>query len=71
LSGEWVQSGFTSNGIALTSDGSALLVTNAAMDGGSLMRVNPRTGVARKVDLGDTTQPCMPLAMHAPSRACR
>ncbi|WP_405652590.1 superoxide dismutase [Streptomyces sp. NBC_00019] len=57
LSGDWVQSGFTSNGISLTPDGSALLVTNAAADGGSLMRVNPRTGVARKVDLGDTTLP--------------
>jgi streptogramin lyase len=57
LSGDWVQSGFTSNGISLTPDGSALLVTNAAVDGGSLMRVNPRTGVARKVDLGDTTLP--------------
>ncbi|MDX3611621.1 MULTISPECIES: NHL repeat-containing protein [Streptomyces] len=57
LSGDWVQSGFTSNGISLTPDGSALLVTNAAADGGSLMRVNPRTGVARKVDLGDTVLP--------------
>lgn len=57
LSGDWVQSGFTSNGISLTPDGSALLVTNAAADGGSLMRVNPRTGVARKVDLGDTALP--------------
>ncbi|MFI1354478.1 superoxide dismutase [Streptomyces sp. NPDC020898] len=57
LSGDWVQSGFTSNGISLTPDGSALLVTNAAAGGGSLMRVNPRTGVARKVDLGDTALP--------------
>ncbi|WP_033321398.1 superoxide dismutase [Streptomyces yerevanensis] len=57
LRGDWVQSGFTANGIALTPDGSALLVTNAAADGGSLMRVNPRTGVTRKVDLGDTTLP--------------
>ncbi|MGW0822816.1 superoxide dismutase [Streptomyces sp. NPDC002845] len=57
LSGDWVQTGFAANGIALTPDGSALLVTNAAADGGSLMRVNPRTGVARKVDLGDTTLP--------------
>ncbi|MFH8828006.1 superoxide dismutase [Streptomyces lincolnensis] len=57
LSGDWAQSGFTSNGISLTPEGSALLVTNAAADGGSLMHVNPRTGVARKVDLGDTTLP--------------
>ncbi|GAB2978604.1 hypothetical protein GCM10023080_049780 [Streptomyces pseudoechinosporeus] len=57
LSGDWVQNGFAANGISLTPDGSALLVTNAAADGGSLMRVNPRTGVARKVDLGDTTLP--------------
>ena len=57
LTGDWVQTGFAANGISLTPDGSALLVTNAAADGGSLMRVNPRTGVARKVDLGDTTLP--------------
>ncbi|MGW0843733.1 superoxide dismutase [Streptomyces sp. NPDC002787] len=57
LSGDWVQSGFTANGIARTPDGSGLLVTNAAAGGGSLMRVDPRTGVARQVDLGTTTLP--------------
>lgn len=57
LGGDWAQSGFTANGIARTPDGSALLVTNAAAGGGSLMRVDPRTGVARQVDLGTTTLP--------------
>ncbi|MDT0571972.1 superoxide dismutase [Streptomyces sp. DSM 3412] len=57
LGGDWVQSGFTANGIARTPDGSGLLVTNAAVDGGSLMRVDPRTGAARQVDLGATTLP--------------
>lgn len=53
LGGDWVQGAdFTANGIERTPDGRALLVVNCAKDGGSLMRVDPRTGTARTVDLG-------------------
>lgn len=53
LSGEWAQgAALTADGIARTPDGRALLVVNSAVDGGSLMRVAPRTGTARRVPLG-------------------
>ncbi|MGW7365542.1 SMP-30/gluconolactonase/LRE family protein [Streptomyces sp. NPDC054841] len=53
LSGDWAQGpDFTANGIERTPDGCALLVVNTVVDGGSLMRVDPHTAVARKVDLG-------------------
>ncbi|MGX1268946.1 superoxide dismutase [Streptomyces phaeoluteigriseus] len=58
LSGDWVQGpDFTANGIERTPDGSALLVVNAFADGGGLMRVDPRTGAARAVDLGAARLP--------------
>jgi sugar lactone lactonase YvrE len=51
LGGDWVQAtGFNANGITQTPDGRALLVVNSGS--GLLFRVNPRTGVARQVDLG-------------------
>jgi sugar lactone lactonase YvrE len=52
LRGEWQQvSGATNaNGIALTPNGRALLVVNTST--GDLFRVNPWTGVARRVNLG-------------------
>ncbi|NGO07219.1 superoxide dismutase [Streptomyces sp. HC44] len=58
LSGDWEQGpDFTANGIERTPDGSALLVVNIFMDGGTLMRVDPRTGSARAVDLGGARVP--------------
>ncbi|MEU5097134.1 superoxide dismutase [Streptomyces sp. NPDC020996] len=58
LTGDWVQGAdFTANGIERTPDGSALLVVNTVADGGGLMRVDPRTGVARAVDLGAARLP--------------
>ncbi|MFE0651652.1 superoxide dismutase [Streptomyces sp. NPDC059534] len=58
LGGDWTQGAdFTANGIERTPDGRALLVVNCAKDGGSLMRVDPRTGLARTVDLGDLRIP--------------
>ncbi|MGW7288883.1 SMP-30/gluconolactonase/LRE family protein [Streptomyces sp. NPDC054847] len=58
LGGEWEQgTDFTANGIARTPDGSALLVVNTVVEGGSLMRVDPRDGTARRVDLGDLAIP--------------
>ncbi|MFE0457374.1 SMP-30/gluconolactonase/LRE family protein [Streptomyces sp. NPDC058914] len=58
LGGDWVQGDdFTANGIERTPDGSALLVVNASADGGRLMRVDPRTGTARAVDLGEARLP--------------
>ena len=51
LSGEWQQvDGFNANGIAQTPDRKALLVVNSTT--GLLFRVDPRTGVATRVDLG-------------------
>lgn len=51
LTGDWVQQpGFNANGIAATPDGRALLVVQTVTE--TLFRVDPRTGVARKVDLG-------------------
>ncbi|MGW8361164.1 superoxide dismutase [Streptomyces wedmorensis] len=53
LGGDWAQGGdFTANGIERTPDGRALLVVNVFKDGGTLLRVDPRTGTARTVDLG-------------------
>ncbi|MFE2597739.1 SMP-30/gluconolactonase/LRE family protein [Streptomyces sp. NPDC059396] len=58
LSGDWVQGTvITANGITATPDGRALLVANDFAGGGSLMRVDPRTGEARKVDIGPTLLP--------------
>ncbi|CAM5567664.1 hypothetical protein GCM10010329_71060 [Streptomyces spiroverticillatus] len=53
LTGDWNQGvDFAANGLSHTPDGRALLVSDIPADGGSLMRVDPRTGEARKVDLG-------------------
>ncbi|MEU4499474.1 superoxide dismutase [Streptomyces sp. NPDC023998] len=58
LTGDWQQGpSFTANGIERTPDGSALLLVNTVVGGGGLMRVDPRTGVARRVDIGDTKLP--------------
>jgi sugar lactone lactonase YvrE len=58
LTGDWEQGpDFTANGIERTPDGTALLVVNAYANGGGLMRVDPRTGVARAVDLGPARLP--------------
>ncbi|MFF2851731.1 SMP-30/gluconolactonase/LRE family protein [Streptomyces sp. NPDC058001] len=58
LTGDWAQGpDFTANGIARTPDGGALLVVNQFVGGGGLMRVDPRTGAARAVDLGGSTLP--------------
>jgi len=52
LRGDWVQvaEGTNANGIVQTPDKRALLVVQSST--GFLFRVNPRTGVARRVDLG-------------------
>jgi sugar lactone lactonase YvrE len=53
LSGEWQQTpGFNANGIAQTPDKKALLVVQSST--GTLYRVDPVTGDARRVDLGGT-----------------
>lgn len=58
LSGDWQQGpDFTANGIERTPDGRALLVVNGFANGGGLMRVDPRTGAARAVDLGGAKLP--------------
>ncbi|MFJ6898515.1 superoxide dismutase [Streptomyces hokutonensis] len=58
LTGDWEQGpSRTANGICHTPDGSALLMANNYADGGCLMRVDPRTGVATLVDLGDAKLP--------------
>ncbi|WP_171171283.1 superoxide dismutase [Streptomyces sp. I05A-00742] len=60
LTGEWAEApadGFTSNGISATPDGRALLVVNVFQEGGSLLRVDPRTGDTRRVDLGGRKLP--------------
>ncbi len=58
LTGNWQQGpDFTANGIERTPDGRALLVVNDFADGGGLMRVDPRTGAARTVDLGGAKLP--------------
>lgn len=51
LSGDWVQgTGFAANGITETPDHKALLVVHSTL--GELHRVDPRSGVTRRVDLG-------------------
>ncbi|HYI54062.1 MAG TPA: superoxide dismutase, partial [Microlunatus sp.] len=51
LSGDWQQAaGFNANGIAVAPDGRSLLVVQSPT--GFLFRVDPRTGVAARVDLG-------------------
>ncbi|GAA4926479.1 SMP-30/gluconolactonase/LRE family protein [Streptomyces coeruleoprunus] len=58
LTGDWEQGAdFTANGIERTPDGRALFVVNTVVDGGSLMRVDPDTGVARRVPTGDLRIP--------------
>jgi len=53
LRGDWEQTpDLNANGIARTPDHRALLVVQSST--GYLFRVNPRSGVARRVDLGDT-----------------
>ena len=53
LTGEWQQTaGNNANGISLTPDGRALLVVQTST--GFLFRVDPRSGVATRVDLGAT-----------------
>ncbi|HZA31172.1 MAG TPA: superoxide dismutase [Propionibacteriaceae bacterium] len=53
LTGDWNQEdGFNANGIAVTPDRKALLVVQSAT--GFLFRVDPETGVATRVDLGET-----------------
>ncbi|GAA4037766.1 hypothetical protein GCM10022247_74490 [Allokutzneria multivorans] len=52
LGGEWAQvDGFNANGIETAPDGKNLLIVNSAS--GKLYRVDPRTGAAKLVDLGD------------------
>ena len=52
LGGDWQQvPGFNANGITTTPDGAALLVVQSAT--GLLFRVDPATGEATHVDLGD------------------
>ena len=51
LSGDYVhQAGFNGNGITLTPDGRALIIVQSQT--GFLFRVNPRTGVTQRIDLG-------------------
>ncbi|WP_405656048.1 superoxide dismutase [Streptomyces sp. RK9] len=60
LVGEWVSApadGFTTNGLERTPDGRGLLVINVHAHGGSLYRVDPRTGDTRRVDLGGSKLP--------------
>ncbi|MEU9010058.1 superoxide dismutase [Streptomyces sp. NPDC048479] len=58
LGGDWEQGhSFTANGIERTPDGRALLLVNTVVGGGGLMRVDPRTCIARRVDIGDTRLP--------------
>jgi sugar lactone lactonase YvrE len=54
LTGDWEQvpDANNANGVAITPDRRALLVVQSAT--GFLFRVNPSTGVATRVDLGDT-----------------
>lgn len=54
LSGDYHhQNGVNANGIALTPDGAGLLIVQS--NTGTLLRVDPNTGNARKVDLGGQT----------------
>lgn len=56
LTGDFVQGeGFNANGISTTPDGTGLLV--AQSNTGQLFRVDPASGVASRVDLGDEALP--------------
>jgi len=56
LSGDYVHvAGFNLNGISATPDGRALLAVQTAT--GLLFRINPRTGVAKQVELGGQLLP--------------
>jgi len=56
LGGDWVQTpGFNANGIEALPDGSALIVVKS--NSGELYRVDPHTGVANQIDLGDGSVP--------------
>ncbi|PRH80469.1 superoxide dismutase [Streptomyces solincola] len=60
LSGDWVQGTadqITATGIAETPDRRALLVVNSSADGGTLYRVDPADGTARRVALGGLKLP--------------
>ncbi|GGV37708.1 SMP-30/gluconolactonase/LRE family protein [Streptomyces spectabilis] len=60
LGGEWIEApaeGFTTNGLERTPDGRGLLVINVHAHGGSLYRVDVRSGDARRVDLGGNKLP--------------
>ncbi|MFF5103889.1 superoxide dismutase [Streptomyces sp. NPDC000134] len=60
LSGDWVQGTpeqITATGISETPDKRALLVVNASAHGGTLFRVDPADGKARRVDLGGLKLP--------------
>lgn len=54
LTGDYVHdpTGFNGNGITLTPDGRALIIVQSST--GFLFRVDPRTGVTKRVDLGGT-----------------
>ncbi|MEU4288092.1 superoxide dismutase [Kribbella sp. NPDC026596] len=54
LTGDYVHdpTGFNGNGITLTPDGRALIIVQSST--GFLFKVNPRTGVTKRVDLGAT-----------------
>ena len=57
LSGDYafIPGGFNANGIEATQNGDALIVVNSSA--GALYRVDPATGVAREIDLGDGSVP--------------
>ncbi|MEU3599702.1 superoxide dismutase [Streptomyces sp. NPDC006798] len=58
ITGEWEQGpAYAANGICRTPDGRALVVANATFDGGSLVRVDPATGAARRIDTGTLRLP--------------
>ena len=51
LGGDWTQvDSFNANGIEVARDGRTLIIVNSTV--GAIYRVNPRTGVAREIDLG-------------------
>jgi sugar lactone lactonase YvrE len=56
LTGDFqLQQGFNANGIDATADGAALVIVQS--NTGRLFRVDPRTGVARRIDLGSESVP--------------
>jgi len=59
LSGDFVQvGGFNSNGIEATPNGDALFIVNSTA--GLLFLVDPATGVAQQIDLGNGMEPPLP-----------